>query len=201
MQSKKIAPLPLKFLFLMATTLILSACDVAVESEMESVPSAEMGHSDSMEVESDDSMEVVDSVDSEGDAESATDSMEVDEVEAEEGLSVELEAEAVSREYAAGSIQDFETSVLESALESGEKVLLSFDADWCSVCKANEPIINGLLPSTDVVGLKVNYDTETALKSEYGVALQSTYIVLDGGEERRYTGALSEDKLRELIEG
>lgn len=60
------------------------------------------------------------------------------------------------------------------------KVLLYFHADWCPLCR---PLDAELTEKSAMLGnvrvLKVNYDTETALKQKYGVTLQHTFVQVD----------------------
>ena len=67
------------------------------------------------------------------------------------------------------------------ALAETEDILLFFHAPWCPICRGIESeIIED--PSVVPVGvriLKVNYDTEVALKQKYGVTYQHTFVQVD----------------------
>ncbi len=81
--------------------------------------------------------------------------------------------------YSAGAYQDFSQSAYEQALTDGKTVILDFHADWCPTCRANEPIIESVFQSNtnlNLIGFKVNYDTEIALKKIFNIASQSTII-------------------------
>src|SRR6185295_7176525 len=68
---------------------------------------------------------------------------------------------------------------------SGNKTVLFFHAAWCPLCRASDADITAHLPAIpqQVTILKVDYDTETALKEKYGVNYQHTFVVLnDKGE-------------------
>ncbi len=104
-------------------------------------------------------------------------------------------------DYVAGVIQAFDQSKFEAAVADGKKVLLDFYASWCPTCRANEPIVDSAFDNySDIVVFRVDYDNEAELKKEYSVSTQSTYLFLENGEEKdRYVGALSEDKLANLL--
>lgn len=68
-----------------------------------------------------------------------------------------------------------------SAANNGRTVLLFFHAPWCPICAALEKEIK-TYPSRIPAGvtlLKVDYDSETALKQKYGVTYQHTIVAVD----------------------
>jgi len=78
-----------------------------------------------------------------------------------------------------GSYEPYSAEKLALAL--GGDVLLFFHADWCPICRAIEGEISalaGALPA-GVHILKVNYDTEIALRQKYGVTTQHTFVQVD----------------------
>jgi thiol-disulfide isomerase/thioredoxin len=57
--------------------------------------------------------------------------------------------------------------------------LLFFHAPWCPQCREIEKSINeGGLPA-GVTVLKVDYDSNQALRQKYGVTLQTTFVKID----------------------
>lgn len=92
-------------------------------------------------------------------------------------------------EQAAGSNDTAETSryitlaefdANPSAYDDKNKVLF-FHADWCPQCRSVE---NEILSDTsqvpeDTVIIKTDYDSETALRQEYGVTNQTTFVQID----------------------
>ncbi len=81
--------------------------------------------------------------------------------------------------YVAGAYQNFSEAAYDAALADGKTVILDFHADWCPTCRANEPVITSVFKSnidTNLVGFKVNYDTEIALKKTFNIQGQSTII-------------------------
>jgi thiol-disulfide isomerase/thioredoxin len=64
--------------------------------------------------------------------------------------------------------------------EEGD-VLLFFHADWCPTCRGLEAEIEkdiSVLPEGLHI-LKIDYDSATALKQQYGVTTQSTFVQVD----------------------
>ena len=74
-----------------------------------------------------------------------------------------------------------------AALQSANKpVLIDVYADWCPICKAQEPIIAELLTRPefkDYTVLRVNYDTQKDVLRALRVSQQSTFIVYRGKQE------------------
>jgi thiol-disulfide isomerase/thioredoxin len=85
-----------------------------------------------------------------------------------------------------GEYVDYSNEALRSA--SGTK-LLFFHAPWCPQCRAIEESIekNGIPSSVTV--LKVDYDSNQALRQKYGVTLQTTFVKVDanGDKVKSYT--------------
>lgn len=78
-----------------------------------------------------------------------------------------------------GSYEAYSPEKLERA-ETGN-VVLFFHAGWCPTCKAlNDDILAHAadIPD-DLTILKVDYDTEAALKKKYGVTYQHTLVQVD----------------------
>jgi len=80
-----------------------------------------------------------------------------------------------------------------------KKRVYFFHAKWCPECKAANLAFNqnyDLIPE-DVVIFKTDYDTETALKKQYGITYQHTYVWVDdtGKEIKKWTGGDIEEIL------
>ncbi|GAA4414127.1 hypothetical protein GCM10023168_37480 [Fodinibacter luteus] len=77
------------------------------------------------------------------------------------------------------------------AERQGTKVVYFFHASWCPTCRATEEAIarDGIPAGLTVV--KVDYDSETDLRKEYGVTTQHTFVQVDpdGGELAKWTGS------------
>ncbi|MDI3195498.1 thioredoxin domain-containing protein [Pseudarthrobacter sp. AL07] len=90
----------------------------------------------------------------------------------------------------AGSFTTYTPEAVSSASES-EKVILFFHATWCSTCKllASDIEANAASIPAGVKILKVDYDSETALKQNYGVTLQHTLVQVkpDGSQIAKWS--------------
>ncbi|GGL92860.1 hypothetical protein GCM10010840_33690 [Deinococcus aerolatus] len=63
----------------------------------------------------------------------------------------------------------------------GKKRVLFFHATWCTNCKAADADILGKLAEIpeDVVIFKTDYDKEVALKKQYGIISQHSFVLTD----------------------
>jgi len=75
-----------------------------------------------------------------------------------------------------GIYKDYSKTAVENT--SGTK-LFFFHAPWCSQCRAmEESIIKDGLPN-GVTVFKVDYDSNQALRQQYGVTIQTTFVNID----------------------
>lgn len=75
-----------------------------------------------------------------------------------------------------GAYVDYSSSAIANA--SGTKVLF-FHAPWCPQCRALEADIKKQGVPAGVTVIKVDYDTNQALRQKYGVTLQTTLVRVD----------------------
>ncbi len=98
----------------------------------------------------------------------------------------------------------YDKSKFDAAVARGEPVIVDFAASWCPTCRAQKPIVQGLLaePKLKPVTLFLaDYDTEVALKKQLGVTQQSTFVVFKGGKEvGRSTGQTQKTAIAELFD-
>lgn len=78
---------------------------------------------------------------------------------------------------------------------------LFFHASWCPTCRGIE---NGILKEKenfppDTVVIKVDYDTEEALKKQYGITVQATVVILDS--HKNVVQKLVAPKVQDVIDG
>ncbi|MBI3332427.1 S-layer homology domain-containing protein [Candidatus Peregrinibacteria bacterium] len=90
----------------------------------------------------------------------------------------------------------------EGVIGNGQKSVLFFHASWCPYCKANDARLTSWYSSETmpVPTYKVDYDTQTSLKSRFGVTSQDTFVLIDGsGNEITRVTFPSESMLRDLL--
>lgn len=86
----------------------------------------------------------------------------------------------------AGEIRPYDAVTFASLQAAGKPVLIDVYADWCSTCKAQEPIVSELVKTPafkDFTVLRVNYDSQEEARRELDVPIQSTLIVFRGKRE------------------
>ncbi|MGL5864442.1 MAG: thioredoxin family protein [Dermatophilaceae bacterium] len=81
----------------------------------------------------------------------------------------------------------------QMAAREGTKVVLFFHAPWCPNCKATEKSIDADGVPDGLTVVKVDFDSETDLRKEYGITQQHTFVQVDseGTELAKWTGAKS----------
>ncbi len=86
---------------------------------------------------------------------------------------------------------DFNKADYEKALKEKKKILLYFYANWCPICRLEQPKTFAAfneINDPDLIGFRVNYrdsDTEEfeeELAKDFGVSYQHTKVILKNGE-------------------
>ncbi|MBL7036597.1 cupredoxin domain-containing protein [Candidatus Microgenomates bacterium] len=106
--------------------------------------------------------------------------------------------------------EDYTAEAYDEALKEGRVVFLYFTANWCPICREQEPINREVfenLSKVGVVGLRVHIlDSETtdeteSLAKKFDVNYQHTYVILDslGAVNYKYTGPLEKSVIIEKI--
>ncbi len=99
---------------------------------------------------------------------------------------------------AAGIYTDYSENAFKNA--AGTR-LLFFHAPWCPQCRALDADIKAKGAPENVTILKVDYDSNQALRKKYGVTLQTTIVKVDGaGNLAQKYVAYDEPTLSAVIE-
>ena len=79
----------------------------------------------------------------------------------------------------------FTEDAFKAALDSGKPILVAIHASWCPTCKAQKPILDGLLNGrfSDMVAFRVDFDDQKDVVRQFGAQMQSTLIVFAKGAE------------------
>ncbi len=97
----------------------------------------------------------------------------------------------------------FDQAKFDQLLKEGKPVVLHIHADWCPVCRAQDAVLEDLLPMDEFKNLPVlraNFDTEKKLLRKYKVRNQSTFIMFKNGNEvSRSTGETDSTRIAELL--
>ncbi len=96
----------------------------------------------------------------------------------------------------AGDIKPFSQQEFDQLTKAGKPVVLEISAPWCSTCKAQKPIIAGLMKQPaykDVTLLTIDFDSAKPTLKQFKVAVQSTLVAFKGEKEvgRSVGGALA----------
>ena len=79
----------------------------------------------------------------------------------------------------------FDNDAFKAAMDAGKPILVEIHADWCPTCKAQGPILDGLLQGrfSDMMAFRIDFDSQKDLVREFGAQMQSTLIVFAKGNE------------------
>lgn len=103
---------------------------------------------------------------------------------------------------------EFNKADYDKALKENRKILLYFYANWCPLCRKEQPEIFAAFNELDnpgLIGFRVNYkdgdddEFERALAKEFGIGYQHTKVILKDGQ-RILKAPDSWDKQRYLEE-
>ncbi len=102
--------------------------------------------------------------------------------EPEKSANIKTEPDDSSSTSTPGVYADYSDESLASA--TGETVLF-FHAPWCSQCRAIEADIKQQGVPDGYTILKVDYDSNQALRQKYEVRLQTTFVKLDANNDAK----------------
>ncbi len=104
----------------------------------------------------------------------------------EEDKMMEDKMEGDAMMHKPGAYKDYSAATVEAEQQAGNKVVLFFHATWCPECKAaNAAFLSRVndIPA-GVTLLKVDYDSNIALRQKYGVTYQHTFVQIDSNENQ-----------------
>lgn len=97
----------------------------------------------------------------------------------------------------------FDQANFENLLKQGKPVVLHIHADWCPTCRAQQAVLDDLLPLVeykDLPVLRANFDNEKTLLRTYKIRKQSTFIIFKNGKEvTRSTGETDSTRIAALL--
>ncbi len=103
----------------------------------------------------------------------------------------------------AGEIKPFNQKDFDSMTAAGKAVVLDISATWCPTCKAQKPIIDGLmkLPAyKDVTLMTIDFDANKPTLKTFKIGMQSTLVAFKGTKEvARSVGDTNPDGIEGLI--
>lgn len=86
----------------------------------------------------------------------------------------------------AGEIKPYTAQEFDKLTQHGKPVVVDVSATWCPTCKAQKPILDGLMKQPayhDVTLLTVDFDTDRAALKRFNVRMQSTLVAFKGAAE------------------
>jgi thioredoxin 1 len=77
-------------------------------------------------------------------------------------------------------------------------VVYFFHADWCPSCRATEESLTTAGVPDGLTVVKIDYDTATDLKREYGITQQHTFVQVsaDGTQLAKWTGSVTGEDIK-----
>lgn len=99
--------------------------------------------------------------------------------------------------------EPFTQARLDELNRSGQPVLVTIHADWCSTCKTQERVLQELLPQPEfkrIKLLRMDFDQQQESVRSFNVQYQSTLIAFKNGREAgRSTADQSPVRIAELL--
>jgi len=118
---------------------------------------------------------------------------------------------AANKEIEGSNYKLFNKIEFEKSLTEGKVIMLYFTANWCPICREQEPInveaLFELIEEPDIIAFRVHIlDSETTKETEtladnYEVRYQHTTVIIDsrGQTLETITGPISKDDLKNKL--
>ena len=118
-------------------------------------------------------------------------------------VALALSATLSATSIASAMTKKFDQKAFEAAQAAGKPILVEVHAPWCSVCKAQAPILSKLKGEAkfkDLVSFEIDFDSQKDLLRKFSVQTQSTLIVFKGKQEAgRSTGDSNASSIAALL--
>jgi thiol-disulfide isomerase/thioredoxin len=100
--------------------------------------------------------------------------------------------------------EPFDQRTFDRLNAGGKPILVAFHADWCTICKAQEKALAGLMQRPafkDLAVLRIDFDSQKDTFKAFQVTERSTLIVFCGGKEvGRLTGETGTPAIEGLLQ-
>ena len=80
------------------------------------------------------------------------------------------------------AVEVTESTFEQEVVESEDRVLVDFWAEWCGPCHAVAPVLDRIADERGIKLVKVNVDQEQALAQRFGIASIPMMILFENGE-------------------
>ena len=89
----------------------------------------------------------------------------------------------------------------KEVLQSNQKVLVDFNADWCGPCQMLKPVLAAVAnDNKDAKFVSVNVDAAPALAKQYGIMSIPCLVLFEHGEEiSRHVGFAPKSLLESMV--
>lgn len=114
-----------------------------------------------------------------------------------------LAAASSTRRTWAADAPPFTAQAFADAQAAGRPILVEIHAPWCPTCRAQEPILAGLVAKPAYAGLvllRVDFDTQKDIVRRFRATSQSTLIAFKGSAETaRSVGDTDPARIEKLV--
>ena len=97
----------------------------------------------------------------------------------------------------------FDAKAFEAAQAAGKPILIDVTAPWCSICRAQAPVVERVTNQERfkrLVRFNVDFDSQKDVLKKLGVHLQSTLVAFKGKDEvGRLVGDTGEAAIDKLV--
>jgi thioredoxin 1 len=110
---------------------------------------------------------------------------------------------AVATPASAAGPQPFNDAAFAEAQKAGKPIFVAIHASWCPICRAQTPILAGLMADPkfkDLTYFTIDFDSQKDLVRRFGARMQSTLISFKGATEQgRSVGDTNRQSIAALL--